>query len=287
METQNYSAKELAYNLEYLEDVIKDFKIEVSKDTINKNKVQDLLFKTKELLENLRILTKKYNDEMVWNILFSFLKLGQQTQIQKEEVILNIFKSATLKLPIEDIEGLITHISILLTLFTHAREELSNEYYLEKLYEIIPKIEGLLNNVKVSLKVEVGVLPKLGSLTYKVSSWNFGERWIVAIAYLQAFEIIINNLAKDLGIEIKDDKGFKDKFKAVIKELSSKREQIELVKLEEKIPEIFWDIRNKVVHGGYEPSKEELDTITFWTSQLIEKFRTLKSNESTSSKKEY
>jgi hypothetical protein len=70
METQNYSAKELAYNLEYLEDVIKDFKIELSKDTINKNKVQDLLFKTKELLENLRILTKKYNDEMLWNILF-------------------------------------------------------------------------------------------------------------------------------------------------------------------------------------------------------------------------
>jgi predicted secreted protein len=239
METQNYSAKELAYNLEYLEDVIKDFKIELSKDTINKNKVQDLLFKTKELLENLRILTKKYNDEMVWNILFSFLKLGQQTQIQKEDVILNIFKSATSKLPTEDIEGLISHISILLTLFTHAREELSNEYYHEKLYEIVPKIEGFLNNVKVSLKVEVGVLPKLGSLIHKVSLWNFGKRWIVAIAHLQAFEIIINNLAKDLGIEIKDDKGFKDKFKAVIKELSSKREQIELVKLEEKIPEIF------------------------------------------------
>jgi predicted secreted protein len=275
METQDYSAKELAYNLEYLEDVIKDFKIELSKDTINKNKVQDLLFKTKELLENLRILTKKYNDEMVWNILFSLLRLGQQTQIQKEDVILNIFKSATLKLPIEDIEGLITHTSILLTLFTHAHEKLSNEYYREKLYEIVPKIEGLLNNVKVSLKVEVGVLPKLGSLIYKVAPWNFGEKWIVAIAYLQAFEIIINILAEYFNIEIKDGKGFKDKFKAVIKELSSARGQIELVKLEEKIPEIFWDIRNKVVHGGYEPSKEELDTIMFWTSQLLEKFRTL------------
>jgi hypothetical protein len=206
---------------------------------------------------------------------FSFLRLGQQTQIQKEDVILNIFKSATLKLPIEDIEGLITHISILLTLFTHAHEKLSNEYYREKLYEIVPKIEGLLNNVKVSLKVEVGVLPKLGSLIYKVAPWDFGEKWIVAIAYLQAFEIIINILAEYFNIEIKDGKGFKDKFKAVIKELSSAKGQIELVKLEEKIPEIFWDIRNKVVHRGYEPSKEELDTIIFWTSQLLEKFRTL------------
>jgi len=72
METQNYSAKELAYNLEYLEDVIKNFKIELSKDTINKNKVQDLLLKTKELLENLRILTKKYNDEMMLNVFLPF-----------------------------------------------------------------------------------------------------------------------------------------------------------------------------------------------------------------------
>jgi len=59
-------------------------------------------------------------------------------------VILNIFKSITSKLPIEDIEGLINHISKLLTLFTHAHDKLSNEYYCEKLYEIIPKIEGFL-----------------------------------------------------------------------------------------------------------------------------------------------
>jgi len=48
-----------------------------------------------------------------------------------------------------------------------------------------------------------------------------------------------------------------------------------LAKFEEKLSNVFWDLRNKIVHAGYEPTDDELSTITTWILQLLEKFSAL------------
>lgn len=86
-------------------------------------------------------------------------------------------------------------------------------------------------------------------------------------------EIIVNKLIKRLDVKISENAGFKDRFKAVAGSLKSK--DVRLAELEEKLPPIFWDVRNKVVHDGYEPNAEELNTIITWVSQVLEKLRAL------------
>jgi len=113
-----------------------------------------------------------------------FLGLAQKTQSQRgaisAEELFSIF--TTPKLPVNDIESLSSYISTLLTLFTHASEKPSDEYYQEKLYEVIPKTKALIKSMAMSVGAELGVLPKLGKLISLTSTWGFGENWVVAMA---------------------------------------------------------------------------------------------------------
>ena len=43
--------------------------------------------------------------------------------------------------------------------------------------------------------------------------------------------------------------------------------------LEKLLKPAFWDLRNKVVHGGYTPSEEELQIVVFAVNMLLEKLR--------------
>lgn len=89
--------------------------------------------------------------------------------------------------------------------------------------------------------------------------------------------MVINELAKSLDIEIPKGGGFKEKFKAVTEKLSDK--DVKLAKLEVQLPQVFWDLRHKVVHAGYEPNNEELNTIISWTLQILKKLEVLKPNQ--------
>jgi len=82
---------------------------------------------------------------------------------------------------------------------------------------------------------------------------------------------------KNFNIQVKGKAGFKEKFQAVVKVLRDKA--VELAKLEEQLPSVFRDLRNKVVHAGYEPNNEELNTIITWTLQILEKLKSCKRSE--------
>ena len=272
-------AKQIAYKVESLKGLLERLKRELSKEKLDRNGIEDILSEIKGLLGSLKILSKRYENGMQSTTFMRFLSLAQQSQRgarPPEELLKELFSIfAVPKLPVDDIEDLSWRISALLTLFTHASEKLSDGYYREKLYEVVPKIKGLADGIAVSIGAELGTLPKLGRLASLTSSWGFGENWAVATAYLQALEVVVNKLMEGLEIEMKEkEKEFKGKFKALIEKLRDKG--VELAKLEEQLPPLFWDLRHKVVHAGYEPSEEELNTIVSWTLQILEKLEVLK-----------
>ena len=274
----NSIAKEIAYRVESLEVLLEKLRYELSREKLDRGKIQNILFEFKELLDSLKVLCKRYSDEAELAILTRFFDLAQKVQSRggtvSAEELFSIFTAP--KLPVKDIENLSSYISTLLALFTHASEKLSSEYYREKLYEVVPKIKELLENIAMSVGAELGTLTKLGKLVSLTSAWGFGENWIVAAAYLQALEVVINKLVDNLNIEVPKGAGFKDKFKAVMEKLRDK--DVELSKLEEQLPQVFWDLRHKVVHAGYEPNREELNTITLWTLQILKKLEYLKTS---------
>ena len=268
--------KEIIYRIENLEGLLEELKYELSREKLDRSKIQDVLFKCKELLNSLKTLCKRYSDETQLTSIIRFLNLAQRVQSQGDTVsveeLFSIF--TTPKISVGDIENLSSYISTLLTLFTHASEKLSDEYYREKLYVVVPKIKELVESIAVSVGATPGTLPKLGKLASLTPAWDFGENWIVAIAYLQALEVVINKLVKEPNVEVPKETRFKDRFKAIIEKLRDKA--VELAELEERLPQVFWDLRHKVVHEGYEPNKDELNTIISWTLQILEKLKTLK-----------
>jgi len=285
------TAKEITYRLESLKELLESLRHELSKVRLDRNRIQNLLFEIKKLLDSLKILSKKYSNEMQSTAVIRFFSLAQKAQSQKGAMtiedlrdLISIFN--TPKLSIEDIESLSSYIGMLLTLFTYASDKLSDEYYREKLYEVAPKIEAVIEDVSTSIGAELGALPKLGRLISSTTTWGFGENWVVAIAYLQALEVVVNKLVKELNIQVKEETefkgkeeaGFKRKFRALVEALKDKA--VELARLEERLPQVFWDLRHKVVHAGYEPNNTELNTIITWTLQILEKFSTLKPRES-------
>jgi len=265
--------KGITYQLKYLKAKIQDLKIELRKEGLDKQKIHNLLFEVKNLVGVIKSLFKRYNNEIHFYMFYELLNLAQRPQGQPFTLtpgdFIKIFNLP--KFPIEEVENISFQISMLLTLFSHASDKLSNEYYREKLFELIPKVEEIVESALNALGTNA--LSELGNLFAITSKWGFGENWAVAMNYLQTLEIVINKLLEKFGIKSSENMNFKEKFKNVIEKLRDS--DVELAKLEEQLPSVFWDLRNKIVHAGYEPTDDELSTITTWILQLLEKFRAL------------
>jgi len=97
------------------------------------------------------------------------------------------------------------------------------------------------------------------------------EKWVAAVCYLSAFDILVNRKRKELGIAKKpeDEKklDFYTRFDALVKELESRSG--ELSKIVKQMPKLFWPIRVDVIHYGYVPSQEELDLILNWSQNIM------------------
>ncbi|ADM27565.1 hypothetical protein Igag_0735 [Ignisphaera aggregans DSM 17230] len=266
---KNSLSTEIAYRLHYIETLFKELSIVLNKEKLDKQSVHNILFEIRNSIGTLKLLLKKYDDDIKVDAFAKLLSLNTKSQAvsstQQLEELMKIFKVP--KIPTDDIENLCFHIDMLLTLFAHASDKLGDEYYREKLYELIPKIKAFVEHVLHIVGADT--LSSLAKLIALTNHWNFGERWLIAVAYLQALEIIINKLIENQNIEIPENAGFKEKFKAIMEHLRDK--DIELVKLEEKLPPVLWELRNKIVHAGYEPSEDELNTIMTWTYNIISK----------------
>jgi hypothetical protein len=78
-------------------------------------------------------------------------------------------------------------------------------------------------------------------------------------------EIMVKDKLKELQLEVAGE--FKNNYKMLLEKL--KNRNIEVSELEKQLPNIFWDIRNKVVHEGSSPTPEELEIITKYIEKIL------------------
>jgi TRAP-type C4-dicarboxylate transport system substrate-binding protein len=76
---------------------------------------------------------------------------------------------------------------------------------------------------------------------------------------------MVKDKLKELRLEMAGE--FKNNYKTLLAKLKEKN--IEVSELEKQLPNIFWDIRNKVVHEGYSPTPEELEIITKYIEKIL------------------
>ena len=176
----------------------------------------------------------------------------------------------TYEVPLDSVGNVAERIAALLPFVGECRADFE-ALCREKVYEVVSRVEAVLENVSSRLGGYAMPLAKLGRLKPLIAELSLDESWMTAIVYLQSLEIAVNKLIKELGVQVDDRAPFKTKFKTLIEWLSEKNKIRELAILEKRLPEIFWDLRNKVVHAGYSPKEDELNTITKWTTKIIEK----------------
>ncbi|MEM4530167.1 MAG: hypothetical protein QXQ52_06595 [Candidatus Methanomethylicaceae archaeon] len=143
----------------------------------------------------------------------------------------------------------------------------SPEYYKDKevrdsIICLVEKLEAELSKLELRLGLNYGILKMSEFLT---EFPQFTENWAIATCYLTAMEIMVNNKLKELGLDVGVE--FKDNYKKVLEK--SKERGMEVPELEKLLPSVFWNVRNKVVHTGYSPTNDELDTITSYVRKVL------------------
>jgi len=257
------------WELNKLRGLLRSLEITISKIEIDKSLLRSNLQKVLVSLEGLRSYLKHYADEKQMSSFLEFLTLASQVQQQKlsPQDLFKLFNAP--KVPENEIESICSTVNATLMLLDHAKD-LPGDYFREKVGSIIiPKLSSLLASIEAGFKEPLHEVVKISKLLGIANRWGMSERWAVATCYLTALEIIVNKKLKELGVQHEQlGSTFKDRFRQLVQALSNKG--ISIGELEKRLPEAFWELRNKVIHGGYEPNEDELSTIVEWTIKIIE-----------------
>ena len=119
---------------------------------------------------------------------------------------------------------------------------------------------------------EQGIVPPtepLTKLTPILGALGLSSRWAVAASALCLLEVIVNRKLIELGMSAKGS--FEDR----VKRLNSKAKE-KGVNLPNLLAPAFYTVRNKVAHGGKEPTQDELGTIIQFVEMLFQKTAQLK-----------
>lgn len=259
----------IAYRLESLREVLEQLKKELYRTkNLNWVRIERLLFKVKSVLEALTENIKVYNDLQRSFVFNKLMEIIQKAQKGEQLSIFDLINLQTYEVPLDSIKNAVEYITIVLPFVGECKAEVICR---EKVYEAVSRVEAIIENISGRLGVYISPLVQLVGLKSLIAKLGLNENWIVAIAYLQSLEITVNKLVKELEIQVNEEAGFKDKFRTLIRHLKEKAKIEELTLFEKKLPEIFWDLRHKVVHAGYSPRKDELNTIIQWTTKILEK----------------
>jgi len=156
--------------------------------------------------------------------------------------------------------------------------EINDEAIANNITAFYSKFTAILNAIEQTLDI-----PSSFQYLASLIEYGFDINWIIAVAHLTAMEIATNNALERLEINV-DEKskvhekfgtsakeGFKSRVNTLLKELEKRGAQFG--ELEKLLPQTFWELRNKVVHGGYTPSEEELQVIVLAVNKFLEKLR--------------
>jgi len=265
----SYMLEMIAYRLESLREVLEQLKNELYKTkNLNWIRIERLLFKVKSDLEALVENIKVYNDLQRSLIFNKFMEIVQKAQRGEQLSMSDLINLQTYEVSPDSIKSVTEYIAIVLPFVGECKAEVLCR---EKVYEVVSRVEAAIESISGRLGVYASPLARLGGLKSLVAELGLDENWMVAMVYLQSLEITVNKLMKELEIQANEGAGFKDKFRTLIRYLSEKAKIEELAILERILPEIFWDLRHKVVHAGYSPREDELNTIIRWTTKILEK----------------
>lgn len=135
------------------------------------------------------------------------------------------------------------------------------------------RVKDSLTSYVESLEVELarieeklGIKHGLSQIAEVITSFPyFTQEWAVAMCYLSAMEITLNKKLPELGLTMNG--AFKERYEKGLQEL--KKKKVEVSMLEKQLPKLFWDMRNRVVHQGYAPNKDELDLMTKYVTKAL------------------
>jgi len=119
---------------------------------------------------------------------------------------------------------------------------------------------------------EQGIVPPAEPLTKLIpilSALGLSSRWAVASSALCLLEVVVNHKLVELGMSAEGS--FEDRVKRL--NLKAKERGIDIPNL---LAPAFYTVRNKVTHGGKEPSQDELDTIIRFLELLFQRTSQLK-----------
>jgi len=134
-------------------------------------------------------------------------------------------------------------------------EELSS--LLEHLRTLEIRMESELHRMGYTTIKHVPAISILDLVTFHVSDWpGLNDKWVCAATHLAALEVSVNKVCSEFNIKA-------DEFKARLNKLVQhmRRCGIEVSKIEKDIVSRLYDYRNRVLHGGYIPTDEELSYI--------------------------
>lgn len=157
----------------------------------------------------------------------------------------------------------------------------SENEMIEQLYQLSSDLKSIIERYEISLGNELfqsGYQKKLNIplnlifdlVTFKVRDWpGLNDIWACAACYLASLEVAVNKGYNKLKLKDQNsdrEKSFKYKLDKITKYL--KQKGVEITKIEKNLVSVFYDYRNKVLHGGYIPNDEEFEYI----KKIIPKF---------------
>lgn len=270
---------EIEFVLNELRGVMESVEIELSKALPNKKALESDLQRTLMLLLRLKEYLRVYIQNLENTLFLRFFQGIQELSTKQQRGVqvtpgelFDFLSSLTLKVPKvpeKEIEHTSSIIELTLTVMNYAVDRVPPEYLKEKIRGTLRDLHTLLARIEA----DYGFKPSPLSLAFELVSitknrWGFGERWVVAMCYLSALDIALNRVFKLLELEGEAEKiQFKDKATKVLEALG--RRGFDAGVLLKKLPDDLWDLRNKIVHAGYEPSDKELDIITGAVKELL------------------
>lgn len=164
----------------------------------------------------------------------------------------------------------------------------SENEMVEQLYQLSSDLKSIIERFEIFLENELfqsGYQKKLNIplnlifdlVTFKVRDWpGLNDIWACAACYLASLEVAVNkgyNKLKQKDQNSDKEKSFKYKLDKITKYL--KQRGVVITKIEKNLVSIFYDYRNKVLHGGYIPNDDEFEYIKKIIPKFIEDMKIL------------
>ena len=125
---------------------------------------------------------------------------------------------------------------------------------------------------------QVPMVSVVDLITFYVSDWpGLNDKWVCVAAYLAALEVVVNITCSEISINVDT---FKKKLEKLVQYM--RKHGIEVSMIEKDIVSRLYDYRNKVLHGGYIPTDDELNYVITVVPKFIQAVKEFRQRHKTS-----